>query len=297
MDNTWSTPPNISAHIKKQVLLGPMTWLRAGGKADIFVKPENLEELRHILECLSAQAPLNILGAGSNVLIRDKGLRGLTVKLGKGFRSIQRTQDTITAGAACALPDLSLYAAQAHLNGLAFYIGIPGTVGGAIRMNAGAHKKTTGDVLLSCTTIDRQGRTHFFQRSELTFQHRHSSLPEDHIVLSATFKAERDSIESCKKSLKDCLDYRDKTQPKNVATCGCLFKNPEGHYAWKLVQNSGVDIHLGRAQMSTKHANFLVNMGKATASELEALIEAIEKSVQKKTGIKLSRELKVLGDR
>ena len=297
MDNIWSTPPNEKLNIKTQVALGPMTWLRAGGQADIFAKPHNEEELQDLLRHLNPNAPLTVLGAGSNVLIRDKGLRGLTIKLGKSFRACQHTHNTITAGAACILPDISLHAAQAHLNGLAFYVGIPGTVGGAVRMNAGAHGQSTGDVLLSCKTIDRKGTIHHFTRKDLRFSNRFSSLPSDHIVLSATFQAQKDSLESCKQSLKDCLDYRDKTQPKNIATCGCVFKNPEGFFAWKLVKESRINIHEGRAQMSEKHTNFLMNAGGATASDLEELIEKIEKSVLANTGITLERELQILGER
>lgn len=296
MGRTWLTPPT-SQNIKAQVHLGPMTWLRTGGKADLFAKPESLEELQTLLSHLSPEAPLQILGAGSNILIRDQGLRGLTIKLGKGFRWFHHTENTISAGAALTLPELSLQAAQAHLNGLAFYIGIPGTVGGAIKMNAGAHHKTTADVLLSCKTIDRKGRVHNFKKTDLSFAHRFSSLPADHILLSATFSVKHDTLDACKTALRACTNYRDETQPKNVATCGCVFKNPEGHHAWRLVKESGIDIHSGAAQMSTKHANFLINTGKATASDLEALIEKIEHAVYKKTGITLSRELQILGDK
>ena len=297
MANIWSAPPSITPYLKENVLLGPMTWLRTGGIADVFWRPKDIDELQQALRCLAPNAPLHVLGAGSNSLIRDKGLRGLTIKLGKSFRTLEHTEHTVTVGAAYPLPDLSVKTAKLSLFNLGFYVGIPGTVGGAIRMNAGAHNQTTADVLLSCKTIDRYGMLHTFTRKDITFKHRFCSLPSDHIIISGTFSVLQAPHETCKEHIQKCLAYRDATQPKNVATCGCTFKNPEGHHAWALIKNSGVDIHTGAAQMSEKHANFLINAHNATAEDLECLITKIEVAVLKNSGIQLEREIKIIGDK
>lgn len=298
VNNIWRTdPPNhLLQRVRHNVALGPMTWLKTGGYADAFFKPSSVEELQCILHHLHPDTPLHIIGAGSNLLIRDGGLRGLTIRLGKEFATITSHAESITAGATTLLPDLALQAAQSSQSGLEFYIGIPGTVGGAIAMNAGAHNKTTADIFVECTTLDRAGTQHVHTAENLVFLHRYCSIPAHHIIISATFKTFPAVPDVCRANLKQYIQYRDDTQPKNVATCGCVFKNPSNHKAWQLVQNCNVDLYSGRAQISKKHANFLINAQTASAQDLENLIIRIEDSVFNQTGIRLERELRIIGE-
>ncbi|MCY4413521.1 MAG: UDP-N-acetylmuramate dehydrogenase [Alphaproteobacteria bacterium] len=299
MENIWRNKPfKPAGSLRPNILLGPLIWLKAGGAADIYFRPKNIEDLKSFLAHLNPSVPITMIGAGSNILVRDGGIRGVTVKLSSAFREFHLCEKnaTITVGAASSLPNIARALAEKGYTGLEFYSGIPGTVGGAITMNAGAHNQTTEGVFLSCDVITRDGESITFYRKDLTFKHRYCSLNPSFIIVNARFQVQKSTKEICAKKIKECLEYRDSTQPKNVATCGCVFKNPEGQHAWKLVQESGVDLYSGPAQISTKHANFIINQGGATAHDIEELLARIESSVKSQKGIQLEREVRIVGD-
>ena len=275
--------------------LGPLVWFRVGGAAEVLFKPKDVEDLSDFLKGCPADVPLTFLGVGSNVLIRDGGIPGVVIRLMGAFSAITVSGTTLVAGAGALDRTTALTAASHGLSGLEFLIGVPGTVGGAVCMNAGAYGQETKDVLVRAQLMDRRGNLMERTAQELDFSYRHAELG-DAVVLSATFALQPDNKEAITRRMEDIMVKREAAQPVKSRTGGSTFKNPEGGNAWKLIDAAGFrGRRKGDAQISEQHCNFLINVGQATAQDLEDLAEEARIEVCIKTGVTLEWEIKRLG--
>ncbi len=296
-----SLPP-VRGKLLRDEPLGPFTWFRVGGAADVVFMPEDEADLAAFLKALDPGVPVTPLGVGSNVIIRDGGVEGVVVRLGRGFNQVQ-VLDTVSISAGAAVPDaiLARKAAEAGIAGLEFFAGIPGTVGGAVVMNAGCYGSETKDVLVTATVIDRQGKVFLMCEADLHYTYRHSALQETgHIVLSAMFEAEAGDPAASKAKIAEITSRRELTQPIREKTGGSTFKNPPGHSSWKLVDEAGWRGKLfkatgGGAMFSELHSNFMINPGEATAADIEGLGDAVRADVQSKLNVNLEWEIKRIG--
>lgn len=278
--------------------LAPFAWFRAGGSAELLFQPADPDDLAFFLEKYGPDAPLTVLGVGSNVLIRDGGIPGVVVRLSaKGFGHVSREPgNRIRAGA--ALPDrrLASFALETGLAGFEFYCGIPGTVGGALRMNAGANGVETADRLIAAHAIDRGGRRRAIMKSAMGFSYRHSSAPEGLIFTEAIFEGtpgEREQIQAVMDAVEQ---HREAAQPVREKTGGSTFVNPPGRKAWELIDAAGCrGLRIGDAMVSEKHCNFLINTGEASAYDLELLGETVRARVLEQSGFALEWEIKRIG--
>lgn len=288
--------------------LDSLTWLRVGGPADWLFQPCDIDDLATFLRDLAPQIAVFPMGVGSNLIVRDGGIRGVVVRLGRGFNAIEIDGDTVVAGAAALDAHVARRAADAGLD-LTFLRTIPGSVGGAVRMNAGCYGAYVADHLVSVQAVTRDGRVVTLKPEDLAFAYRHSVLPEGWVLTSATFRAERGNPEELKEQMAQQLARRDETQPTKERSAGSTFRNPAGFSstgraddshelkAWSLIDGAGLrGHHLGGAQMSAKHPNFLLNTGNATAAELESLGELVRKRVKDSSGHLLQWEVIRIGD-
>lgn len=271
-------------------------WFRVGGPAEILFKPADVDDLCVFFKEKSRHIPVTILGVGSNVLVRDGGIPGVTIKLGPSFSKITWKGTTITAGAGALDRTVALTAAQAGIGGFSFLSGIPGTIGGAINMNAGAYGHEIKDILRSCQVVTAKGTIEERFPDDLGFSYRKSLLKDDEIVVSATFEGIARAPEDLEQEIAHILKEREASQPTRARTGGSTFKNPEGIKAWQLIDAVGFrGKTLGGAIVSEKHCNFLINTGTATAHDLETLGNEIQKHVLNQSGISLEWEIKRLG--
>ena len=277
--------------------LADLTWFRVGGPADVLFTPADEEDLAAALAALPAEVPVTVIGLGSNLIVRDGGVPGLVIRLGgKAFGSIHVEGETIRAGT--AVPDMKLAraAAEAGLDGLAFYRGIPGSVGGALRMNAGAHGGETTDVLVEARAVDRKGALHVLSHAEMGFAYRHCAAPADLIFTQATYRGKPGDRASIEAEMDRVTAAREAAQPIRERTGGSTFKNPEGGKAWQLVDAAGCrGLTRGGAQVSEMHCNFLINRGGATAADIEGLGEEVRARVRETSGVELHWEIKRIG--
>lgn len=287
-----------AALIRHNAPLGEKSWFGTGGAADVLFEPKTKEDLIAFLKALSPETPLTILGGMSNVLIRDGGVRGVVIRLGAGFGEVQRQDDrTVCLGAACRDMKIADASALWGLSGFEFLCGIPGWLGGAVAMNAGASGSCVADVFVSATVLDRAGREHIITTRDLSFGYRTSGLPAGMIVTDVTLRGTPSDPETIKATVAAQRTKRKQDQPVNTRTGGSTFKNPQGHSAWSLIDAAGLrGYRIGAAQISEKHTNFLVNLGGATSSQLEALGEHARATVLQRTGVALSWEIQRLGD-
>ncbi|MEM7568785.1 MAG: UDP-N-acetylmuramate dehydrogenase [Pseudomonadota bacterium] len=276
------------------------TWFRVGGPADILFRPADEADLQRFLAQLFAHdASIDVLpiGVGSNLLVRDGGLAQPVVHLGKPFADMSVAGNIITAGAGALDFAVSDFAQQAGLAGLEFLRGIPGTIGGAVAMNAGAYGGQMSDCLVDVRVILADGTPAVLPASDLDLTYRHARLPEGAVVVSARLRGKPDDRGAIAQRVKDIVDAREESQPLRTRTGGSTFKNPDGHKAWQLIDEAGWRGRTrGGAQVSEKHCNFLINTGDATAADLEALGEDVRADVQAKTGITLAWEIKRIGE-
>ncbi len=277
--------------------LAPFTWFRVGGPADVLFLPEDQGDLAAFLKGLPHETPVTVLGVGSNTLVRDGGVEGVVIRLGRGFNAVEAEGTTIRAGAAVPDAVLARKAAEAGIAGLEFYAGIPGTVGGAAVMNAGCYGSETVQVLKAVTVMDRSGQVRRIDKGELDYSYRHSALQgADLIVLSAEFEGQAGDPAEIKARMAEITERREQTQPIREKTGGSTFKNPEGTSSWKLVDQAGWrGKPYGGAMFSPLHANFLINTGEATAADLEGLGETVRAEVREKFGVDLQWEIKRIG--
>ncbi|MCU9615104.1 UDP-N-acetylmuramate dehydrogenase [Caldibacillus lycopersici] len=274
------------------------TYTKLGGKADFFITPNTYEEVAGIVQyCKKKLTPLTLIGNGSNLIVRDGGIRGIVLSL-KNFHSITADNNTITAQSGAAIIDVSRKALEAHLTGLEFACGIPGTVGGALYMNAGAYGGEVKDVLDHCIVVDKQGKLQTRTASELELSYRHSNIEEKgDIVLEATFQLKPGKFNAIKEMMDDLTYRRESKQPLEYPSCGSVFKRPPGYFAGKLIQDSNLQgTRLGGAEVSKKHAGFIVNVDNATATEYISLIEHVQKTVKEKFNVALEREVRIIGE-
>ncbi len=288
----------LKGKIRFNAPLAKLTWFNVGGSADVLFDPKDEADLQYFLRNCPEDIPLTIIGLGSNLLIRDGGIRGVVIRLRGKFSYLEHFGNIITAGAGTSDLRIARYAAKNQLKGFSFMAGIPGNLGGALRMNAGAFGSEVQDIFISARVIDRHGWIHEISFENMGFSYRHTEIPEDWIFLSAVMKSVGiDTTENLNMEINDIRDKREDTQPKGVLTGGSTFANPQGHRAWELIDKAGLrGYKLGGAQVSEKHCNFLINMGAATAKDIEDLGEHIRAEVKKQWGVELRWEIRRIGE-
>ncbi|KQZ26107.1 UDP-N-acetylmuramate dehydrogenase [Caulobacter sp. Root1472] len=290
--------PAVRGKLLVDEALAPFTWFRVGGPADVVFLPADEQDLADFLKALDPAALVLAIGVGSNLLVRDGGVDGVVIRLGKGFNTVEALGDNrIKAGSAVPDAILARKAADAGIAGLEFYAGIPGTVGGAAVMNAGCYGSETVNVIRSARVMDRQGNVREISGDQFDFTYRHSALQgADLIVLDAIFEGTADEPSEIKARMRAITERRETTQPIREKTGGSTFKNPPGHSSWKLVDEAGWRGRpYGGAMFSPLHSNFLINTGEATAADLEGLGDTVRADVLAKTGVQLEWEIKRIG--
>jgi UDP-N-acetylmuramate dehydrogenase len=284
------------ARVSEQTPLAPSTWFRVGGPAEYLVRPADTEDLCEIVRNLPLEMPLTVIGAASNLIVRDGGLHGAVIKLARGFGEVLVEPDGIIAGAACLDVTVAEHAAAASLSGLEFLSGIPGTIGGAVAMNAGAYGGDIADVLDWAEIVMRPGELVRIQGGDLGFSYRHANLGSDAIVVRARLRARPGDASAIAARMAEIKSKREASQPVRARTGGSTFANPPGQKAWELIDAAGCrGLAHGGAQVSELHCNFLLNNGGATAAELEGLGEEVRRRVEHSSGIALRWEIKRIG--
>jgi UDP-N-acetylmuramate dehydrogenase len=287
--------PELRGRLLANQSLGEFTWFRVGGPAQAFLIPEDENDLAYFLRNLSTEIPVTVIGAGSNLIVRDGGVPGVVIRLGRGFNDVRIEEHRVTAGTAMLDVMVARAAQAAGVAGLAFLSGIPGTIGGALRMNGGAYGGETKDVVLETRGIDRQGNLRTFSNGEMGFSYRHCSAPDDVIFTAAVLQGRAGEPEQIAGEMATIKKKREASQPRN-RTGGSTFKNPPGHSAWRLVDEAGCrGLTIGGAQVSELHSNFLINLGSASAADIETLGETVREKVKENSGIDLEWEIKRVG--
>jgi UDP-N-acetylmuramate dehydrogenase len=289
--------PRLRGKLLANQSLAELTWFRVGGAAQILLVPENDEDLAYFLAGLPEYIPATVIGLGSNLIVRDAGVPGVVIRLGRGFGEITLESDSrMRTGAAVPDVKLSRAAQEAAISGLAFFRGIPGAIGGALRMNGGAYGRETKDVVIEVRGIDRRGRSHVLANSEMNYSYRHCGVSEDVIFTEALFQGARGDAERIVAEMDKITEAREATQPIKSRTGGSTFKNPPGQKAWQLIDAAGCrGLRLGNAQVSELHCNFLINLGGASAADIEDLGETVRRRVKDNSGIDLEWEIKRIG--
>ncbi|MFD1332824.1 UDP-N-acetylmuramate dehydrogenase [Methylopila musalis] len=289
--------PDLRGKLIEGQRLSDLVWFRVGGPAEALFSPQDEDDLAYFLARLPADVPVTTIGLGSNLLVRDGGLPGVTIRLGRAFAAIEpRPGCRIFAGAAAADRRVAIAAQEAGIGGFAFYFGVPGSIGGALRMNAGANGTETADRVVEVHGVDRAGRRRVFTRAEMGYSYRHSDAPDDVIFTGALFEGHAQDRDSIRAEMDEVARHRETTQPVKARTGGSTFKNPPGQSAWKLIDQAGLrGFSIGGAQVSEMHCNFLLNTGGATGAEIEALGEEIRARVRATSGVELEWEIKRIG--
>ena len=297
-----SNLPAIRGKYIENADLSALTWFRVGGMADVLFMPADEEDLGHFLKHTPQDIPVFVMGVGSNLLVRDGGVRGVVIRFGSPFRQVAVEGLRVTAGAGAIDAQVAKAAAKAGVAGLEFYRGVPGTIGGALRMNAGAYGGETKDILVEAVAYDRSGSRHVLSNSDMGFSYRHCDTPEDWIFTSATFEGVAGEPAAILARMDEISAQREATQPIRERTGGSTFANPDpslsgGRKSWQLIDEvGGRGRVVGDAQVSKQHCNFMINRGNASASQLEELIESLRKDVLDKTGVELRWEIRRIGE-
>lgn len=288
--------PKIRGSYRENFKLSNVTWFGVGGAADILFKPADVEDLAQFLKEKDPKIPYMVLGVGSNLLVRDGGIRGVVIRLGKGFTDITHTENELIVGAGALDLSVSQYCLENDLEGLEFLSGIPGVIGGALVMNAGAYGQEIADHLIKLEALDAKGNLLIINKEDCGFKYRSSSLTDDLIFTKAFLKVKPGNHTEIKEKIQNIQKQREESQPIRTKTSGSSFKNPPGHKAWQLIDQAGCrGLSLGDAIISEKHCNFLINIGNATAAEIEELGETVRKKVFENSGIMLEWEIKIIG--
>jgi UDP-N-acetylmuramate dehydrogenase len=296
VDALRSKMPALRGRLLPNQPLADLTWFRVGGPAQVLFMPEDEADLSYFLRELPVEIPVTTIGLGSNLIVRDGGVAGVVVRLGRGFGEVTVEGTSIRAGA--AVPDVKVARAaqEAGIAGLSFLRGIPGSIGGALRMNGGAYGGETKDVLVEARGVDRGGNVHTYSNAEMHFGYRHCGVADEVIFTQAVFAGRPGDAAAIAAEMNKITESREATQPVKSRTGGSTFKNPPGHKAWQLVDAAGCrGLRIGDAQVSEMHCNFLINLGSATAAEIETLGETVRERVKKNSGIELSWEIKRIG--
>lgn len=289
---------SIKGICKRDYNLKHLTWLKVGGNADVFFKPENTDDLVVFLKENKSSFPVTVIGAGSNLIIRDKGIEGVVIKLGRGFTDTEFIGDSLIAvGAGCLNFNLAKFCLANSIAGFEFLVGIPGTVGGGVAMNAGSYGSEFKDIVAFVEAVDNQGNFTTLSAQEIGFSYRANSLPKDLIFTRVFFNVKnRSDKEKIEQKMKEITSMRNSSQPVVEKTGGSTFANPEGLKAWELIDKSGMrGKGVGGARMSEMHCNFMINYDNATASDMENLGELVRKAVKEDSGIELEWEIKRIG--
>lgn len=290
--------PKVRGSLRADVPLAPFTWLRVGGAAEALFIPKDEADLAHFLSSTPDDIPVQILGVASNTLVRDGGVKGVVIRLGPAFGNVSTDGLRVTAGAAVLDKTVAKKAATAGIAGLEFYAGVPGTIGGALRMNAGCYGSETKDILQSVVAIDRTGRRQLMSLEDMQYSYRHCGAAKDLIFTEAVFEGTPDTPSAILARMDDITAKREGSQPIREKTGGSTFKNPEGHSSWKLIDEAGCrGLRVGGAQMSEQHCNFMINADGATAEDLEKLGETVRARVLETQGVELQWEVRRIGER
>ncbi|WP_036283145.1 UDP-N-acetylmuramate dehydrogenase [Methylocystis sp. ATCC 49242] len=290
--------PQLRGRVSANEPLAPYTWFRVGGPAQLLFMPADEGDLAYFLAHLPREIPVTVIGLGSNLIVRDGGVAGVVIRLSaKGFGEIA-VEDHCRLRIGAAVPDVKAAraAADAGIDGLAFYRGIPGAIGGALRMNAGAHGGETKDALIEARGVDRNGDIRVFANADMGYTYRHCSAPDDVIFTSALYQGRPGDPKQILAEMDRITEAREASQPIKEKTGGSTFKNPDGHKAWQLIDAAGCrGLVVGDAQVSEMHCNFLINRGRATAADIETLGETVRRRVRETSGVELQWEIKRIG--
>jgi UDP-N-acetylmuramate dehydrogenase len=298
VDEVKARAPKLRGRLVADVAIAEATWFRVGGPAQALFSPADEDDLAYLLSVLPREIPVTTIGLGSNLIVRDGGIPGLVVRLGgRAFGAVEIADDCrVVAGAAAPDQFVAKAAAKAGVDGLAFLRGVPGSIGGALVMNAGAHGGEVRDALVEAHGIDRTGAKRGFSNAEMGFAYRHSLAPDDVVLTGATFQGRPGDPEAIEAEMDRITRAREASQPIREKTGGSTFKNPFAMKAWELIDKAGCrGLSLGGAQVSTMHCNFLINTGAATAADLEALGEEVRRRVLEESGVALEWEIKRIG--
>jgi UDP-N-acetylmuramate dehydrogenase len=288
--------PPLRGRVQADVALAPTTWFRVGGPAEVLIKPADVNDLCAFLRALPLEIPVTAIGAASNLIVRDGGVRGVVVRLARGFNAIEVQPDGVLAGAAALDVTVAEHAAAAGLAGLEFLSGIPGTIGGAVAMNAGAYGTEVVDRLDWAEIVIRSGELIRLAAPELDMSYRHASLPAGGVVVRARFRADRGDVATIAERMTAIRSAREASQPVRARTGGSTFQNPPNMKAWELIDAAGCrGLMRGAAQVSEKHCNFLINTGAATAADIEGLGEEVRRRVHAASGVSLIWEIRRIG--
>jgi len=292
-----ATLPRVRGRLTADAPLAPLVWFKAGGTAEWLFEPADAADLGEFLEHLDPEIPVMALGLGSNLIVRDGGVRGVVVRLGKPFATVERVDaTTLRCGGGASGILVSSTARDAGIGGVEFLRSIPGTVGGFVRMNGGAYGREVKDILVDCAIVLRSGRRRTLALDELGYTYRHSELPEGCVVIAATFRGHEAEPAKIQAEMDRIAAAREESQPLRSRTGGSTFKNPPGTKAWQLIDHAGCrGLTMGDAQVSEKHCNFLLNLGAARASEIEELGEEVRRRVRADSGIELEWEIQRVG--
>src|SRR5947208_9124379 len=277
--------------------LAPLTWFRVGGPAQALFMPEDEADLAYALANLLGDVPVTVIGLGSNLIVRDGGVPGVVIRLGRGFSEVTIEGDQrVRAGTGGAGVKVSRAVQEAAIAGLAFFRGIPGAVGGALRMNGGAYGRETKDALIEARGVDRGGRLRVFSNGDMHYSYRHCGAPDDIVFTQALFQGAPGDPAAIAAEMEKITESREATQPIKSRTGGSTFKNPPGHKAWQLIDAARCrGLKVGDAQVSELHCNFLINLGGASASDIETLGETVRRRVKEISGVELEWEIKRIG--
>ena len=288
--------PAVRGRLRDDEPMARYTWFRVGGPAEVLFEPADIEDLQSFLKARPSDVPITIIGGTSNILIRDGGIPGITIRLGKAFANIDIQSEQVRVGAAAADVNVARRTAEAGVAGLEFLVGIPGTIGGALRMNAGAYGTEIKDVFQSADAITQDGECVQLGITEMGFGYRRCTVPSSYIFIGATLQGTSGDVTAIHARMKDIQESRETTQPVRERTGGSTFANPEGHSAWALVDAARCrGLKIGGAMVSEAHTNFLINTGDATALDIETLGEEVRRRVKEDSGIDLHWEIRRLG--
>lgn len=297
VETLTASMPDLRGRLRGDAPLKDYTWFRVGGPAEVLYSPADEADLAYFLKTLPADTPITMIGLGSNLLVRDGGIEGVVMRLGRGFGEI-KVEDGHRLRVGTAVPDVRVAraAAEGGIAGLSFYRGIPGGVGGALRMNGGAHGSETCEVLIEARAVDRNGNIHVLPVEDFHYSYRHCGVPDDYIFTEALFQGEPGDPEKILAEMDDIAAYREEVQPIKSRTGGSTFKNPPGNKSWQLIDAAGCrGLTIGDAKVSEMHCNFLINEGEATAADIEMLGETVRARVKETSGVELEWEIKRLG--
>jgi UDP-N-acetylmuramate dehydrogenase len=288
--------PKVKGSYRALSNLAKTNWFGVGGPAEVMFRPQDANDLSYFLQAKPESIDVTVIGVGSNLIIRDGGIDGVVIRLGRGFTEIERIGVEIHVGAGCLDYNLAMFCLSNNIGGLEFFSGIPGCVGGALAMNAGAYGSDTASILIGAEAVDEKGQLHQLSPADFGFIYRGNTLPDGMIFTKAIFKGYHEQSEIIDAKISEISNKRESTQPVRTRTTGSTFANPTGMKAWELIDKAGCrGLAIGDAVMSEKHCNFMINKGNATAKELENLGEEVRRRVKQTSGIELEWEVKRIG--